>query len=211
LYEAGLEVLVLEARHRVGGRVYTMRALREAQYAEAGAEFIDLDHTLMASYIHRFGLKRAPELRPYDRAVLAGKAIPFGDAAHADLPNAITRLLSASNLFSADLRQHYFQPYWERLRDHYQGNEAQARNALHQRSVLRCLEELNASPEEIAYVRMRLVPSEGIELAHVSVLCLDQGPWPEHYASLQYKPDTKRHGCSWRELRRPLREGADCL
>jgi monoamine oxidase len=189
LHQAGLNVLVLEARHRVGGRVYTMRNLHEGQHAEAGAEFIDLDHGLMASYIQRFGLKRAPGLSPYDRGILAGKVIPFGDAAHADLPDAITGLLSAPNLFSVDLRFHYFQPYWERLRAQYHGNEAQALNALHQPSVLSCLEELNASPEEIAYVRMRLVPSEGVELAHMSVLCLDQGPWPEHYATLQYKID----------------------
>jgi monoamine oxidase len=189
LREAGLDVLVLEARHRVGGRVYTMREFAEAQYAEGGAEFIDLDHSLIASYIQRFGLKRAPELRPYDRAVFAGKAIPFGEAAHADLPDAITGLLSASNLFSVNLRFHYFQLYWERLRAQHHGNEAQARNALHQRSVLSCLEELNASPAEIGYVRMRLVPSEGVELAHMPATCLDQGPWPEHYATLQYKID----------------------
>lgn len=116
LREAGLDVLVLEARHRVGGRVYTMRAFHEAQYAEGGAEFIDLNHSLMASYIQRLGLKRAPELAPYDRAIFGRKVISFGDAAHADLPDAITRLLSSSNLFSADLRHHYFQPYWQRLR-----------------------------------------------------------------------------------------------
>jgi hypothetical protein len=166
-----------------------VRDLQEGQHAERGAEFIDLDHSTMASYIERFGLKRAPELRPYDRAVLAGKVIPFGDAAQADLPDTINRLLSTSNLFSVDLRQHYLQPYWERLRIQYHGDESQTRNALHQRSVLRCLEELHASPEEIAYVRMRLVPSEGVELAQMSVLCLDQGPWPDHYATLQYKID----------------------
>jgi monoamine oxidase len=189
VHEAGLDVLVLEARQRVGGRVHTIRDFDEEQYAEGGAEFIDLDHSLMASYMRRFGLKRAPELRPYDRAAFAGKVIPFGDAAHADLPDAVGRLLSASNLFSVDLRQHYFQPYRERLRAQYHGDEAQVRNALQHRSVLSCLEELNASPEEIAYLRMRLVPSEGVELAHMSVLCLDQGPWPEHYATLQYKID----------------------
>jgi monoamine oxidase len=189
LHKAGLDVRVLEARHRVGGRVYTMRDLPEGQYAEAGAEFIDVDHSLMASYIQHFGLKRAPELRPYGHAVLAGQVIPFGEAAQADLSDTIRRLLLASNLFSADLRRYYFQPYWERLRAHYHGNEAQARNALHHCPVLRCLGELHASPEEIAYVRMRLVPSEGVELAQMSVLCLDQGPWPDHYATLQYKID----------------------
>ncbi len=45
---AGLDVLVLEARHRVGGRAYTRHDLHDAQYAEGGAEFLDLDHSLMA-------------------------------------------------------------------------------------------------------------------------------------------------------------------
>jgi hypothetical protein len=126
-------------------------------------------------------------LQPDDQAAFAGKVIPFGNAALADLPDAIRRRLSTWKLFSVDLRHHYFQPYWERLRAHYHGNEVQARHALQQRSVRSCLEELHASPAEIAYVRMRLVPSEGVELAHMSVLCLDQGPWPDHYATLQYK------------------------
>jgi monoamine oxidase len=189
LHQAGLDVLVLEARQRVGGRVYTMRDFHEGEYAEGGVEFIDLDHSLMASYIQRFGLKRAPELLPYDQGILAGKAIPFGAAVHAELPASISRLLSASNLFSADLRQHYFQPYWDRLWAQYPENDAQALNALHHRSVLSCLEELHASPCEMAYVRMRLVPPEGLELAQISALCLEQGPWPDDYAILQYKID----------------------
>jgi hypothetical protein len=49
------------------------------------------------------------------------------------------------------------------------------------------LEELQASPAEIAYLRMRLVPSEGVELAQISALALEPGGWPEHYATLRYK------------------------
>ena len=60
---------------------------------------LSISIVLMATYIQRFGLKRAPELLPYVRAVFAGQVIPFGEAAHADLPDAITLRLSASNLF----------------------------------------------------------------------------------------------------------------
>jgi monoamine oxidase len=186
LHEAGLDVLVLEAHQRVGGRVHTLRGFPDDQYAEGGAELIDLDHHLMAAYMERFGLQRAPELRPYDSAIMGGKAMPFGHPMQADLPNDL-RGLVRTNLFSVDLGRRYFQPYWQRVLAQHQGRTEQALTALQSRSVHDCLTALRASPDEIAYLRMRLIPSEGVELEHIPVLCLEQGPWPEHYATLQYK------------------------
>jgi hypothetical protein len=45
----------------------------EGQYAEGGAEFIDLDHSMMASYIQRCGLQRDRELLPMIEPSLPGK------------------------------------------------------------------------------------------------------------------------------------------
>lgn len=59
LQRAGCEVIVLEARSRVGGRVHTVRTFSEGLVAEGGAEFIDKGHVRMISYAKEFGLSLA--------------------------------------------------------------------------------------------------------------------------------------------------------
>jgi monoamine oxidase len=149
LHEADLDVLVLEARQRVGGRVHTLRGFPGDQYAEAGAELIDLDHRLMAAYMERFGLQCAPELRPYDSAIMGGKAMPFGHPMRTDLPDALKGLVR-TNLFGVDLRRQYFQPYWQRILAQHQGRTEQAMTALRSRSVHDCLTALRASSVVLA-------------------------------------------------------------
>jgi len=55
LADAGWDVLVAEARERVGGRVHTLR-FAGGQVAEAGGEYIDGSHTTMRGLARRFGL-----------------------------------------------------------------------------------------------------------------------------------------------------------
>ena len=59
LRSRGWEVTLLEARDRVGGRVYTVRGWADDQHAEAGAEFIDARrvHTELHHYLEDFGLE----------------------------------------------------------------------------------------------------------------------------------------------------------
>jgi monoamine oxidase len=53
----GATVTVLEARHRVGGRVWTMRdGFSHGQYAEAGADLIDADQRAILQLAHDLGL-----------------------------------------------------------------------------------------------------------------------------------------------------------
>ena len=57
LGRAGFDVTVLEARDRIGGRVYTVRdPFRAGQHAEAGGEYVDVVHRRVRAYCSRFGL-----------------------------------------------------------------------------------------------------------------------------------------------------------
>jgi monoamine oxidase len=65
LDRSGFEVLVLEARRRVGGRIRTVRLGQ--QHAEAGGEYIDMGHREVRRYARRFGLaledvRKGPDL-----------------------------------------------------------------------------------------------------------------------------------------------------
>lgn len=60
LQQQGCAVTVLEARERVGGRVYTLRdGFANGQYAEAGGEYIDSFHVhrQMHHYVQALGLR----------------------------------------------------------------------------------------------------------------------------------------------------------
>jgi monoamine oxidase len=56
LHRAGWQVTVLEARDRVGGRVFSMHNFSNGLIAEGGAEFIDKDHTRMLGFAKEFHL-----------------------------------------------------------------------------------------------------------------------------------------------------------
>jgi len=61
LKRAGHDPLILEARHRVGGRVYTLREpFAEGLHGEAGAMRLPLGHTLTLAYVEKFQLETFP-------------------------------------------------------------------------------------------------------------------------------------------------------
>ncbi len=63
LRDAGWDVVVLEARGRVGGRVHTLREpFTDGLHAEGGGESIDDNHDRIQAMVKRFGL--ATEARP---------------------------------------------------------------------------------------------------------------------------------------------------
>ena len=57
LHHAGWQVTVLEARDRVGGRVYSLRNFSNGLVAEGGGEFIETTQTRMVTLAKKFDLK----------------------------------------------------------------------------------------------------------------------------------------------------------
>lgn len=83
LIKAGFEVLILEARTRPGGRVYTMREpFSDGLYAEVGAARIQDTHEYTLKYVKEFNLALDPffPAEGASVAVVRGKrfVLPFG-------------------------------------------------------------------------------------------------------------------------------------
>jgi monoamine oxidase len=69
LLKRGHTPIVLEARTRAGGRIYTMRApFAQGLHAEAGAMRIPTTHELTMYYVHKFGLELYPFTSPNPQA-----------------------------------------------------------------------------------------------------------------------------------------------
>jgi len=62
LEDRGVRVTVVEARDRVGGRVWTFRDFAHAQHAEAGADLIESDHDAVKTLAARLRLRLVPIL-----------------------------------------------------------------------------------------------------------------------------------------------------
>lgn len=86
LTAAGIDVIVLEARDRVGGRTLTLRDFPAGRVVEAGGEFIGRVHPTCLAYAERFGLKlrEAPEIDeadgPEPTCVIDGKRLTADEA-----------------------------------------------------------------------------------------------------------------------------------
>ncbi|MEC3953233.1 FAD-dependent oxidoreductase [Nocardia sp. CDC153] len=87
LERQGHEPIVLEAQHRIGGRIYTMRQFAPGLFAEAGAMRIPRVHTLTLAYCALFGLNLRPFVMDNPRAMvnICGNSMTFEEAeSHVD-------------------------------------------------------------------------------------------------------------------------------
>jgi monoamine oxidase len=84
LQRAGWQVTVLEARDRVGGRVYSLRDFSNDLVAEGGGEFIEESHTRLLKFAKEFHLQLGRvgswQGQEGDWAAFDGKAGPTSDA-----------------------------------------------------------------------------------------------------------------------------------
>lgn len=96
LRDAGVEVELFEARHRVGGRIHTARE-KGAVY-EAGAEWIDADHRRVLSLLKELAIEPEPASRLPGRVVYRGESLVESELWHDAAEDELRFETAASNL-----------------------------------------------------------------------------------------------------------------
>jgi monoamine oxidase len=140
LQRAGWRVTVLEARDRVGGRVYSVRSFSNGLVAEAGGEFIEDSHARMLALAKQFDLKLGRvgswQGQEGDWASFEGKSGPMSDANiwGTNLPSEIRKIWAAL----AELGK--------QVPDPHQPQAAPEAQHLDQQSTAEWLDGLNVHP-----------------------------------------------------------------
>ena len=113
LWQAGFNIILLEARSRPGGRVRTYRdSFADGLYAEMGAEYVDSEDHYVKKYAKEFGLSIL-KAKLYDGVYVRGKKFRMKDlqSLRHQLPYAD---IEGSNLFGQEKK--YINHYVEKIR-----------------------------------------------------------------------------------------------
>ena len=112
LWQAGFNIILLEARSRPGGRVRTYRdSFADGLYAEMGAEYVDSEDHYVKKYAKEFGLSIL-KAKLYDGVYVRGKKFRMKDlqSLRHQLPYAD---IEGSNLFGQEKK--YINHYVEKI------------------------------------------------------------------------------------------------
>lgn len=107
LIARGYDVTLLEARHRVGGRVLSFNEFPAGRVVEGGGELIGSNHPLWNAYAERFGLELAEIVEPEEAefpVLLDGVRLTSeeSDALWEELDAAVTTLNDAARAIDAE-------------------------------------------------------------------------------------------------------------
>ena len=186
LQRAGWKVTVLEARERVGGRVYSVRSFSNGLVAEAGGEFIDDNHTRMLALAQQFDLKLGRvgswQGQEGDWGSFGGKSGPMSDAKiwGTDLHSEIEKVWVAVS----ELGKHVPNPD--------QPQAAREANHLDRQSAADWLEALDAHPLAKIYFIQHIRSEYTTEPERFSLLDLARN------AAMYY--DTLKRQPNWRVI-----------
>ena len=174
LIQAGHDVIILEARTRAGGRVFTMREpFADGLYAEAGAMQVFDSHQWTMKYIKLFGLELDP-IRPSGLSsivYIGGKRIQLTPGKSAYWPIALAA--DERKLVPRELWEKYVVPVLQEVREAEALNEVSGSlKKYDQITFSEFLRRRGASPAAVALFKIGLPSGLGDGADAVSALDL---------------------------------------
>ncbi|HSS20037.1 MAG TPA: FAD-dependent oxidoreductase [Pyrinomonadaceae bacterium] len=167
LTQAGYDVKILEARTRVGGRVFTIREpFADGLYAEGGAMQVPDNHQWTMKYVKLFGLEIDPIQPPNLKSIvqIQGKRIEVVPGKRVDWPLALSA--EERKLTQRGLWERYVVPALQEIR------EDAAQKKFDQISFSEFLRQRGASPAAVSLMRIALPSGLGDGADAVSALDL---------------------------------------